>query len=156
MADGSVAADYARLGVSEDARGTWRLECTANEHFALCSTYPSVLAIPSDATPAMLTAVAAYRSRGRIPVLCWRDPTGAAGHLARCAQPSKGIQGKHSKADEAWVRLLRSSAGEDRRFVILDCRSYAAAHANRFRGGGVERPTRYGVQTIEYCRLRAS
>ena len=157
MADGSVAADYYRLGVSEDAdaRGAWRLDGTANEHFALCSTYPRELAIPSAATPAMLEAVATYRSRGRIPVLCWRDPAGASGHLTRSAQPSKGLLGKHSKADEQWVSLLRSAAGETRRFVLLDCRSYAAAHANRFRGGGVERPARYGLQTIEYCSLRA-
>ena len=38
--------------------------------------------------------------------------------------------------------------------MLFDCRSYAAANANRFRGGGVENCPRYGARSAEFGGLR--
>ena len=80
MSDESVAADYFRMGVAEDGDASsnssgFRLDASVNSDYSLCSTYPAQLCVPSTATAELLRAVAAYRSRGRLPVLCWRDPS---------------------------------------------------------------------------------
>ena len=160
MDDGSIAAEYYRLGVLEEGAeaatgGFFRLDTSTNADYGLSSTYPATLAVPSDATPAMISAVAAFRSRGRIPALTWRDPSGAAGHLVRCAQPTRGLLGRTADIDEAYVEMIRrGGSGSDRRLAVYDCRSFVAAHANEFRGGGVESARRYGVRSVEFAGLR--
>ena len=163
--DGSLLDDYHRLGVldeSDDA--TLRHFCInteINAQYQLCSTYPSMLVVPSQAPPEMLRNVASFRSRNRLPVLVWRDPANSAGHLVRCAQPKRGILGKKDSWDEAYVGLIEETAvrsrsspgGPNRRMVVFDCRSFTAAHANEFRGGGVESAQRYGARAIEYAAL---
>ena len=114
MDDGSIAAEYYRLGVLEEGAeaatgGFFRLDTSTNADYGLSSTYPATLAVPSDATPAMISAVAAFRSRGRIPALTWRDPSGAAGHLVRCAQPTRGLLGRTADIDEAYVQGSHSA-----------------------------------------------
>lgn len=159
--DESVAAEYDRLGVVEggetSSRPCFQLDAVSNADFQLCSTYPALLALPSTATPDMLFAVAAHRSRGRLPALTWRDPSLAAGALVRCAQPQQGVLGKaDAHIDERFVKSILDCAGggENRRLVIFDCRSYAAAQANKLRGGGVETSRRYAVRSVEFACLR--
>ena len=158
MSDESIVEEYSRLGVieHEDTPNSpcFCLDATSNASYQLCSTYPALLAVPSLATPEMLRAVATYRSRGRLPVLTWRDPANAAGLLARCAQPKRGLGGKSDVDDEAFVAMINSCAGHDRRLVIFDCRSFAAAQANKIRGGGVESKRRYAVRTLEFASLK--
>lgn len=61
-----------------------------NENYEICDNYPAVWAIPAQATDEDIRAVAAYRSRGRIPVLSWIHPESQA-TITRCAQPLVGV-----------------------------------------------------------------
>lgn len=49
-----------------------------NEHYEICDSYPAVWAIPAAATDDDVRAVAAFRSRARIPVLSWIHPESQA------------------------------------------------------------------------------
>ena len=44
---------------------------TANQDFSLCETYPKVLAVPSSCSDEEIRSVAAFRSKGRLPVSVW-------------------------------------------------------------------------------------
>ena len=143
--------EYTRLGVGIDG-SKWRLEEALNMEYLLCPTYPHILVVPGDASADHISAVARYRSRGRLPVLCWRMPSEsvddgsgsggrATGTLIRSAQPGQGLLARTSTQDEEWIRLMWF-ASQAKRMVLIDSRSVWAAYANRFRGGGVENPGR--------------
>lgn len=51
----------------------WRIS-KINDNYEICDSYPPVLAVPAQATDEELKAVAAFRSRGRLPVLSWIHP----------------------------------------------------------------------------------
>ena len=151
-----LPAEYARLGVPvSDAQQTgsgstdWRLETTLNADYTLCSTYPRCLAVPASASLDLMREVAAFRTRGRLPVLCWRrDGSGA---LLRGSQPGAGVLGRRSTADEHWFRML--GAGSKEPLALLDCRPLIAAMANRFKGGGTESRSLYGYSTYEHLGI---
>lgn len=46
---------------------SWRTT-KVNEHYELCDTYPALLVVPANIPDEELKRVAAFRSRGRIPV----------------------------------------------------------------------------------------
>ena len=48
----------------------WRITFV-NKSYELCDTYPTVLAVPVKSSEDDLKRVAAFRSRGRIPVRKW-------------------------------------------------------------------------------------
>ena len=147
-----LVAEYARLGVGGPS-SEWKLDETSNASFDLCTTYSRSLAVPVAATSEHMAEVARYRSRGRMPVLCWRRINGSTGTLIRCAQPSQGLLLKTSAADEEWIKLMWRTSGA-RSLVLFDSRSMLAAYANRFRGGGVEAIRRYGIPRVNYCSIR--
>ena len=157
----ALMEEFVRLGVPDGsgcdgACQSWRLDTEANANFQLCSTYSSLLAVPSSVTAAQLASVAAFRSRGRLPALCWRGtPSSGApeGTLVRCAQPRRALQLRNSAMDEQYIRLMLQASGASE-LVLLDARSPIAAQGNRLRGGGVESAGRYGVARIQYCSLR--
>ena len=155
MDKGNLVNDFSRLGVVDE--GAWSLDVQSNEDYTLCPSYPSVFARPAEASEDLVRAVAKYRSQGRLPCLVWRDPAEVGGVLCRAAQPRAGLLSRSSAADQSWFALIRRAAGAQqgqREVVLLDARSPVAAHANKFRGGGVEVPSRYGVQTLMYCHIR--
>lgn len=51
----------------------WRI-AFINKSYDLCDTYPPVLAVPYRSTDEDLRRVAAFRSRGRIPVIATHKP----------------------------------------------------------------------------------
>jgi len=55
----------------------WKIS-KINENYEICDSYPTILAVPVGATDDDLRAVAAFRSRGRIPVLSWIHPESQA------------------------------------------------------------------------------
>jgi myotubularin-related protein 1/2 len=86
----------------------WRIS-DANSNYTLCMTYPSQLLVPSSITDAELQTAAAFRGRGRIPVVTWVHPNGAV--LARSAQPLVGLMmNSRNEADEALVACLWRNA----------------------------------------------
>lgn len=46
---------------------SWRIT-KINDHYELCDTYPSTLAVPVNIPDEELRRVAAFRAKGRIPV----------------------------------------------------------------------------------------
>ncbi len=61
--------------------------------------------MPSSLDDPTLMLAAKYRSRGRLPVLSWRNPT-LGSVLCRCSQPQVGVTGKTSKHDEQLLYAL--------------------------------------------------
>jgi len=154
-----LEAEFKRLGVDTETMGViesgevhqrpdWRLDKTLNADYALCSTYPRMLVVPAESTPELAQRVAKFRTRGRLPVLCWRrDGMGA---LLRGSQPGAGLLNKRSAADETWFRLLSVGCTE---LALLDCRPHVAAVANKFKGGGAEGRSRYEFSAYEYLGI---
>lgn len=96
--------EYHRMGLNNPL-SHWRLT-EINARYSLCTTYPTLLAVPRCMSDDDLEKAAAFRSGRRLPVLCWKDPFGV-GTICRCAQPLVGAVGKTCKQDE---RLLQAIA----------------------------------------------
>lgn len=67
----------------------WKIS-KINENYEICDSYPAVWAVPAQASDEELRSVAAFRSRGRIPVLSWIHPESQA-TITRCSQPLVGV-----------------------------------------------------------------
>lgn len=67
----------------------WRIT-RINDKYEVCDSYPSIWAVPGLADDDLLRAVAAFRSRGRIPVLSWTSSHSQAA-ITRCSQPQVGV-----------------------------------------------------------------
>ena len=88
--------DFVRQGVNA-AGGPQNVRASlANRDYALCSTYPNTIFVPSAVDDDHLRDVAAFRSRGRIPILSWQHrESGRA--LWRCSQPLVGKSNSRSR-----------------------------------------------------------
>lgn len=138
-----VNREYSRIMKTEGEPGAdcgWRLH-DQTDGYTVCSTYPRVLGVPATATDELVGNVARFRSKGRIPVLCWLHPHSDApkgvpqrrAALLRCAQPHVGLCGKKSAADEEYFRMIvEQSFGTvtDKRVLVLDARDKAAAQVS--------------------------
>uniref|UniRef100_A0A8C7ZN91 Myotubularin 1 n=1 Tax=Oryzias sinensis TaxID=183150 RepID=A0A8C7ZN91_9TELE len=113
----------------------WRITFI-NKNYELCDTYPTVLAVPFKSTEEDLKRVAAFRSRGRIPVLSWIHRENKA-VIVRCSQPLVGMSGKRNKDDERYLDLIRE-ANDTTKLTIYDARPSVNAVANKATGGGYE------------------
>uniref|UniRef100_A0A672ZNT4 Myotubularin n=1 Tax=Sphaeramia orbicularis TaxID=375764 RepID=A0A672ZNT4_9TELE len=113
----------------------WRISFI-NKGYELCDTYPTVLAVPYKSKEEDLRRVAAFRSRGRIPVLSWIHRENQA-VIVRCSQPLVGMSGKRNKDDERYLDLIRE-ANETTKLTIYDARPNVNAVANKATGGGYE------------------
>uniref|UniRef100_A0A8C3AN77 Myotubularin n=1 Tax=Cyclopterus lumpus TaxID=8103 RepID=A0A8C3AN77_CYCLU len=112
----------------------WRI--VFNQNYELCDTYPTVLAVPFKSTDEDLKRVAAFRSRGRIPVLSWIHRENQA-VIVRCSQPLVGMSGKRNKDDERYLDVIRE-ANDTAKLTIYDARPSVNAVANKATGGGYE------------------
>jgi myotubularin-related protein 1/2 len=86
----------------------WRL-CNVNADYKMCDTYTSRFVVPADITDEEIRAVAAFRSKGRLPVLSWYcKETGAS--LTRSAQPLIGfnITGARNKKFKDDYRMIEA------------------------------------------------
>lgn len=101
-----------------------------NKDYSLCCTYPEFIPVPDNFEVAKLKAVAGFRSRGRLPVLSWKDiKTGAS--LWRCSQPKSAFNSCYE--DEEMISQHLSE-----KTFILDARPFANAMANKLVGRGYE------------------
>lgn len=98
----------------------WRIS-KVNEKYDFCDSYPQVLAVPAQATDEELTAVAAFRSRGRIPVLSWIHPESQV-TITRCSQPLVGVGGKRCREDEHYIQLITDANAQSPKLYIMDAR----------------------------------
>ena len=118
--------EYKRQGLPNDM---WRI-ANVNQKYELCETYPSILAVPVNASDELLFGVSSFRSRGRIPVLSWIHPLSHA-TITRCSQPQVGLNGRRSKDDENYVKLIHDANPSYPRLCIMDARPLVNAAANK-------------------------
>lgn len=114
----------------------WKIS-KINDAYSVCDSYPAVWAVPAAATDEDLQASAAFRSRGRLPVLSWIHPESQA-TITRCAQPLVGVGGKRSREDERYVQLIMDANAQSHKLFIMDARPMPNAVANKAKGGGYE------------------
>ncbi|XP_045507654.1 myotubularin-related protein 2 isoform X2 [Colias croceus] len=131
-------AELRRMGVNNDM---WRIT-RINDKYEICDSYPSVWAVPAAANDELLRSVAAFRSRGRIPVLAWIHPSSQA-TITRCSQPLVGVSGKRSREDERYIQLIMDANAQAHKLFIMDARPSANAIANKAKGGGYESEDAY-------------
>ncbi|EQC32378.1 hypothetical protein SDRG_10124 [Saprolegnia diclina VS20] len=130
-----IRDDFAAMGV-QLGHGPFRLT-ELNRNFTLCPTYPALFAVPSRMTDAQVASVADFRSKGRMPLLCWAHASNTAS-LWRCAQPKRGIFNAQSSDDEHMLLLIAQSNHVNQLVWIVDCRPELNARANNLKGGGTE------------------
>ena len=123
---------------------TWRIT-KINDKYKLCDTYPAILAVPQVASEDDLYAVAAFRSRGRLPVLSWLHPETQAS-ITRCSQPLTGLSGHRSTDDEKYIQLIMDANAQSHKIFIMDARPQTNALANKTRGGGLENEQLYNAE----------
>ncbi|GMF19613.1 unnamed protein product [Phytophthora fragariaefolia] len=141
-----VYEDFARMGVPlRDGTSPYRVT-ELNLAFAMCPTYPRQLVVPAAASDAEVGAVAAFRSKGRLPICSYVHARNGAA-LWRCAQPKRGILHAQNPADEQYLlHIARASSGSTslyagaptRKIWIADCRPELNARVNNLTGGGTE------------------
>ncbi|KAI9560681.1 Myotubularin-related protein-like protein 2 [Daphnia sinensis] len=131
-------AELKRQGLPNES---WRIT-KLNENYDICDSYPAVWAVPAAATDEELRYVAAFRSRGRLPVLSWIHPESQA-TITRCSQPLVGVSGKRSRDDERYVQLILDANAQSHKLFIMDARPSVNAVANKAKGGGYESEDAY-------------
>ncbi|KAL6075474.1 Carrier protein, mitochondrial [Balamuthia mandrillaris] len=139
--------DFNRMGIPNEE---WRIT-ELNRQYELCDTYPRVLCIPRAITPQELITISRFRSKGRIPALCWMHPLNKA-VLCRCSQPLVGL-GKRLHEDELLLRYIRKSNSKSHYLHIIDARPRANALANKSKGGGYETTTDNDNIHISFMRI---
>ena len=124
--------EFERQGLARNKK--WRYS-QINRRFQLCASYPNRLFVPSFITDEVLTEVAQYRSKGRIPVLTYLHSNGNP--ICRASQPLVGIQNRRSEGDEELLDGIRLAGGSGR-LIVYDARPKINAIANQAKGAGYE------------------
>jgi len=97
-------------------------------NFDLCNTYPRNLIVPKDITDDDLKQASSFRTKNRIPTLCWYDKEKKSS-LWRSSQTKSGLTQQRNSFDE---KLLKSIADTSNgKITIFDARPYLNALANR-------------------------
>ncbi|KAJ1938379.1 phosphatidylinositol-3-phosphatase ymr1, partial [Linderina macrospora] len=138
------------MGVGKEETGKhWRFT-NVNMGYQLCSTYPPVLVVPARISDTTLTYAARYRSKGRLPVLCYLHGNKAS--MTRSSQPMVGLKQARSVQDEKLVEAIIASSEQDgvaprfdneRKNIIIDARPTTNAVVNRAVGAGSENMDHY-------------
>uniref|UniRef100_A0A0P6J551 phosphatidylinositol-3,5-bisphosphate 3-phosphatase n=1 Tax=Aedes aegypti TaxID=7159 RepID=A0A0P6J551_AEDAE len=134
-------AELRRMGVNSANNDTWRIT-RINDKYEICDSYPSVWAVPKTAKDDLVRQVANFRSRNRLPVLCWIHPKSLA-TITRCSQPLVGVSGKRNEADETYINYIMEANAQSDKLSIFDARPNANAIANKAKGGGYESEDAY-------------
>ncbi|KAJ2850640.1 phosphatidylinositol-3-phosphatase ymr1 [Coemansia brasiliensis] len=146
-----LKAEFQRMGVgkAEGVGRYWRFS-ESNHKFQLCTTYPPLLVVPSKISDTTLTYAARYRSKARLPVLCYLHPNGSS--MTRSSQPMVGLKQARSVQDEKLVEAILATSeptGTPPRFqyersnIIIDARPTTNAVVNRAVGAGSENMDHY-------------
>eukprot|EP01125_Pyxidicula_operculata_P013798 TRINITY_DN4578_c0_g1_i5.p1 TRINITY_DN4578_c0_g1~~TRINITY_DN4578_c0_g1_i5.p1 ORF type:complete len:499 (-),score=53.95 TRINITY_DN4578_c0_g1_i5:120-1616(-) len=101
-----------------------------NHDYSFSSTYPSVLVVPKSANdPDLLRQVVQYRSRGRLPVLCWKHRI-LPMSICRCSQPGVGITLAKSNSDKQLIEAIRQTNPLSPILYLVDARPKVSAIGN--------------------------
>ncbi|CAH0518547.1 unnamed protein product [Peronospora belbahrii] len=145
----NAVSEFQRMGICSTT-DRWRLSFI-NDEYDLCPTYPSVLAVPTSASDSVLAVASKFRSKGRIPVLSWRDRyTGAV--ICRSSQPLVGLGQKQCDKDVFLIQAIAATNPSSTKLVIIDARPWRNAVAQKTVGrAGYELTEHY-----ETCHTTAS
>ncbi|KAJ2673105.1 phosphatidylinositol-3-phosphatase ymr1 [Coemansia sp. RSA 1085] len=146
-----LRTEFQRMGVgnADGVSRYWRFS-ESNRKFQLCATYPPLLVVPSKISDATLTYAAWYRSKARLPALCYLHPNGFS--MTRSSQPMVGLKQARSVQDEKLVEAILATSeptGTPPRFqyernnIIIDARPTTNAVVNRAVGAGSENMDHY-------------
>lgn len=147
--------DNKRMGLTET--NGWRIS-EINKEFKLCSSYPKYLIVPHNISDKDLDSVAGFRYSKRIPIAVWRHKKNGC-IISRSSQPEVGWLGWRNNQDENLLQSFVTSCSTDdnnsfnKKLLVLDARSYAAAVANRAKGGGCECPEYYPSCEVQFMSL---
>ena len=133
----AIALDANRLGLdSIPALRFCTLNCSA-DRYKFSATYPHSFLVPAAVTDDALRESAAFRTKGRLPAICWVDAaTGAC--IARSSQPMTGVTRRRCHADETLIQQI-ANCSSNCALVIFDCRPHLNAVANSVtEGAGYE------------------
>ena len=140
--------EFARFGIPN---AHYRLT-RANAKYSLCSTYPDMFCIPSYISDSDLIKIAAFRSRGRLPVLCWKSASSNVA-LFRCAQPNVGINQARCAEDERLFAVISTITRVGSDVLIFDARPKLNAVGNQLAGKGYENTSYYTNCQIMFLNI---
>ncbi|XP_038630276.1 myotubularin-related protein 1b isoform X2 [Scyliorhinus canicula] len=143
-----AVGEYKRQGLPNES---WTIS-KINSNYELCDTYPSVVVVPTSVKDDDLCKVAAFRTRGRIPVLSWIHPESQA-TITRCSQPMVGPNDKRCKEDEKYLQTIMDANAQSHKLIIFDARQSSVADANKAKGGGYESETSYSNAELLFLEI---
>ena len=130
----------------------WRV-AKVNAGFKFAPTYPARFVVPTAMSDESLFRVRNFRSKGRVPALCWWDRASLGGSIWRCSQPQVGLSST-CKADEDMLLHIKN-ATPSRCVRIVDARPYKNAVANKAKGYGYESTPGYKAMgmSVEFLNI---
>ncbi|XP_035872160.1 myotubularin-related protein 1 isoform X5 [Phyllostomus discolor] len=131
-------AEYKRQGLPNES---WKIS-RVNSNYELCDTYPAIIVVPTSVKDDDLSKVAAFRAKGRVPVLSWIHPESQA-TITRCSQPLVGPSDKRCKEDEKYLQTIMDANAQSHKLTIFDARQNSVADTNKAKGGGYESESAY-------------
>jgi len=146
----SPKREYARFGIHEDTSGLnsnlfWKVT-SINRDYRYCSSYPNWFVVPRVILDRDLEKIFSFRSKGRIPVLSWRDTNGNSS-ISRCSQPLVGFERTRCSEDESLCENIAAITATKQLYVI-DARPKLNAYANTANGAGFE-----NISNYDNCKL---
>lgn len=135
---------------SEMNREGWRMS-EINVTYGFCSTYPKYLYVPYSISDEELSITATFRSKERIPILCWRHPYNKAS-ISRCSQPKVGLGTRCIQDENLFQAILKTNPGSSTLY-LMDARPRVNVVANRVAGGGNESTDFYENIVMEYLGI---
>ncbi|XP_053526195.1 myotubularin-related protein 1 isoform X10 [Artibeus jamaicensis] len=120
-------AEYKRQGLPNES---WKIS-RINSNYELCDTYPAIIVVPTSVKDDDLSKVAAFRAKGRVPVLSWIHPESQA-TITRCSQPLVGPSDKRCKEDEKYLQTIMDANAQSHKLTIFDARQNSVADTNKF------------------------
>ncbi|EPY73059.1 myotubularin-related protein 1-like protein, partial [Camelus ferus] len=141
-------SEYKRQGLPNES---WKIS-KVNSNYELCDTYPAVIVVPTSVKDDDLSKVAAFRAKGRVPVLSWIHPESQA-TITRCSQPLVGPNDKRCKEDEKYLQTIMDANAQAHKLIIFDARQNSVADTNKAKGGGYESESAYPNAELVFLEI---
>ncbi|XP_057351767.1 myotubularin-related protein 1 isoform X10 [Manis pentadactyla] len=141
-------SEYKRQGLPNES---WKIS-KVNSNYELCDTYPAIIVVPTSVKDDDLSKVAAFRAKGRVPVLSWIHPESQA-TITRCSQPLVGPNDKRCKEDEKYLQTIMDANAQSHKLVIFDARQNSVADTNKAKGGGYESESAYPNAELVFLEI---
>ncbi|XP_040262420.1 myotubularin-related protein 8 [Bufo bufo] len=146
--------EYTRMGIPNTH---WVLS-DINKDFKVCSTYPTCLVVPKEASESTIIGSSKFRSRERFPVLSYYYKDNNA-VICRCSQPLSGFSTRCVEDEKMLEIISKANPGSPFMYVV-DTRPKLNAMANRAAGKGYENEDHYpnihfqfiGIENIHVMR----